>query len=361
MSILPKHVKVNLPGHRRSQVHDFVRKLNMMLGSGIQLTDCLRLIIKGLRERGQDTFRQVVLRLLHGIEGGQSFSGSMKKYPRWFSPMMIALVEVGEESGKLLHVLQEHQVYLDTQEKYRKKFQSALTYPVVVIVIAVTTVIFLVSVILPSFSSMYVDMGLELPHYTRIILEISNMMIPILMGTAVFTVLVVFLMRRLNRIDRIQNVMIKWILGLPGIGPAVKQMMTVYYFQVLITLLESGITLLRALEICKTISSKAYTKTLFTYIIRHFKEGQSFAGLVENTRLLAPEYNHLIAISEDTGDFPASFKQIRDATSTEIETRLETISSIIEPVVIVILGIVIGVILIGMYLPIFELSASSAI
>lgn len=347
--------------NRRDQVHAMVRKMVMMLASGIHLTECLRLIIKGMKARNQQEFRSVIRDVLKLVMGGLSLNDALRKHPQWFPDMMVAIVKVGEESGKLLHVLQEHLSYLYTQAQYRKKFKSALTYPIVVVIIAILTVIFLSLYLLPTFSNMYAEMGMELPAFTRGIMWFSRSFGTILLVIFLILVVITLILKQASSITRLQTFFSRTIQKLPVIGHTLKQVITVYYFQILITLLESGITLLRSLEICHSIARSGYTKGFFGFIIRHFKEGRSFAELVEQSDLLEPEFNHLIMISENSGSLPEAFRQIKESINDEIEGKLDNISAILEPIIIVTLGIIVGIILIGMYLPIFELSSSSGL
>ncbi|MFQ6606904.1 MAG: type II secretion system F family protein [Fidelibacterota bacterium] len=162
-----------------------VRKLSMLLDSGIQLNKSLRLVSQTGKKKRQKTFQAVTQQLSQAVESGVSFHEGLGKYPLWFSPMMVALVRVGEESGRLTKVIQELLRYMDVREKYRKRLAAALTYPLVVVGVAILTVVFLIVFVLPTFSSMYADMGMELPKFTSFLLSVGNSLGIIIVGMIV--------------------------------------------------------------------------------------------------------------------------------------------------------------------------------
>ncbi len=267
---------------------------------------------------------------------------------------------MGEESGRLKEVTLEINTYMDSQEKYLKKVKSALTYPIVVIGVAILTVIFLMMFLLPVFAEMYGDMGMALPGFTQVLLNMGNHFGWVLLGVFITIIFFGFILKTWMNSNSFKGNYIKRLRKTPIIGLVMNQLVLVYYLKILITLQESGLTLLKSLEICKSIARSSFTNGLFTFIIRRIKEGHSFSTLITQINIVEPEFGHILSISEETGEFLGAFNQIHDTISLDLETKLESVSSLLEPVIIVFLGLLVGAILVGMYLPIFELSSTTS-
>ncbi len=348
------------PWQRRRYVHTFIKKLSMLLNSGVLLTKGLYILSENAHKKRGTNFYEIIKKVAYSVESGRSFHESIGRFSKWFPPMVVSLIQVGEESGRLKEVTLELKTYMDSQDKYLKKVTSSLAYPMVVICIAVLTVIFLIMFLLPTFSSMYEDMGMDLPVFTQILLNIGNRFAWFILGTIITVAAIGFIFRKLMNYDSFRGKIIKLFRRMPFIGSVLNQVIIVYYLQILITLQESGLTLLKSLEVCRTIARSSFTNGLFQYLIRRLKDGQSFSDLITRTNLIDPEFGHIFSISEETGEFLGAFRQIHEAISIDMETRLESLSALLEPVIIVGLGLLVGAILVGMYLPIFELSSTTA-
>jgi len=357
MGILGKYIPYRKQGSRKD-ASKFIRKLSTLLNSGVSVNKALRMIAKGHQLEGNHNSYGFVNMLSRGIEEGRSLYEVLGIQPKYFDTMTLSLIKVGEESGQLPSVLVKILEYLDKQTKYRKKLKQAMTYPIIVLGIASLTVVFLTYFLLPMFGEMYRDMDMELPVFTRTLLAISEhggLYLMILLSVIVSLTLGV---KRLSKIPVVNQKLIAGISRAPFIGGMTTKFVTMYYSQILATLLESGLTLLHGLEICQEISRKGHMQQFFGYVIKSLKEGRSFSDVLTITAMLDYEYIQLIQLSEESGELKPAMSQISEQVSAELESKLENIGAILEPLIIVIVGFTVGAVIIGMYLPIFEMSAN---
>ncbi|MCF6336095.1 MAG: type II secretion system F family protein, partial [Spirochaetales bacterium] len=272
-------------GGRRKDAIGFIRKLSVLLNSGVSVNKALRMIAKGHQLEGDHNSYGFVNMLSRGIEEGRSLYEVLGIQSRHFDTMTLSLIKVGEESGQLHSVLIKILEYHDKQVKYRKKLKQAMTYPIIVVVIASLTVVFLTYFLLPMFGEMYHEMDMELPGFTRTLLAISEhggFYLTTIFGITIVTSLGV---KRLSKIPAVNQRIINGIRKAPFFGDMTRKFVTMYYSQILATLLESGLTLLHGLEICQQISRKGHMQQFFGYIIKTLKEGRSFSDSLTETAM----------------------------------------------------------------------------
>ncbi|NQT61956.1 MAG: type II secretion system F family protein [Candidatus Marinimicrobia bacterium] len=360
-SDISRYVKTHLlyrGGGRRKDAAEFIRKLSTLLNSGVSVNKALRMIAKAHQQDGNKNAFAFIKVLSHGIEEGHSLFEVLGIHLKQFDTMTLSLIKVGEESGQLPAVLRKIIEYLDNQSKYRKKLTRAMTYPVIVMIIATLTVVFLTYFLLPMFGEMYKDMDMELPGFTSALLSISEHGSVYLVSSIVFVLSISFGAKRLSKIPSVNQRLINVIRRTPFVGTMTTNFVTMYYTQILGTLLESGLTLLHGLEICQQISKRGIMREFFSFVIKSLKEGRSFSEVLTVTSMLDYEYVQLIQLSEESGELKPAMTQINTQVSLDLENKLENIGSILEPLIIVFVGITIGAVIIGMYLPIFEMSAN---
>lgn len=336
----------------------FIRKLADLLNSGVSINRALRIIQEGLRLEGDASSLSFVDNLSQSVESGRSLQDSMKVHDKLFDTMTLSLIHIGEESGQLPQVLKKIVGYLEDQAKYKRQLVKALTYPVLVLMIASLTVVFLTYFLLPMFSEMYQDMNMELPGFTRMLLNLSENGGTYFLGLALLVVVVSMAMRRLWKIPSINQKLIQLIRKTPIAGKMISSFTTSYYTQICVTLLESGLTLLHSIEICHQIARGSLTRGFFGYVARTLKEGRSFSQVLMSTGMLEYEYVQLIQLSEESGELTPTLAKINKQITEDLENKLEGMSTILEPLIIVFVGFAIGAVVVGMYLPIFEMSST---
>ena len=358
---LSRYLAIRIPfkqGGRRKDAAEFTRKLSTLLNSGVSVNKALRMVAQAHQLNGNTNAYAFVNMLSRGIEEGRSLFEVLSVHSKQFDTMTLSLIRVGEESGQLPAVLLKILEYLENQTKYRKKLTRALTYPAIVLIIASLTVVFLTYFLLPMFGEMYRDMDMELPGFTRALLNISENVGFYFFATAAIIVFLSTAAKRLSRIPFVNQWFIFTIRKAPFIGGMITKFVTMYYTQIMGTLLDSGLTLLHGLEICQQISKRGHMREFFGFVIKSLKEGRSFSEVLTVTAMIDYEYVQLIQLSEESGELKPAMTQINTELSMDLENKLENLGSILEPLIIVFVGFTIGAVIIGMYLPIFEMSAN---
>jgi type IV pilus assembly protein PilC len=265
------------------------------------------------------------------------------------------MVAAGEASGNLDGVLNRLADYQEKADALRRKITGAMTYPIIVLVVAVGATIAMLTFVVPTFANMFSDMGGSLPTPTRIVMGISEFLqhyILFLIAAAVGAVVALSSYYKTENgkfaIDTIK-------LKLPVFGDLERKSSIARFSQTLSTLLNSGVTILDALDItAKTAGNKVLEKGIFR-TLEKITGGLNIADPLKETGVFPPMVIHMIAVGEKTGDLAEMLKKISVFYEEEVNAAVDALTSIIEPVMIVVMGVIIGGILIAMYLPMFDM------
>lgn len=335
----------------------FIHQLTTLVSAEMPLYQSLQVIHRQAGDTYGNQFATVLSRLLHDVHAGVDFHRALARHERYFPPLVIAMVQVGQESGRLSEVLLKLDEYLSRQDKYRKQVLSALMYPAVVLGVAVITVIFLLIFLIPMFSELLEGSGVALPGFTALLLHtgefISGYWFLLLLGLW----LVGLLIRYLRQQPAIQRKMGVLIPKFPFLGSTLTAYYTQIYTDILGTLLRNGMPLVPALKTCARVSQGTVLRGLFQRAIARLEEGETFSRVLRRIPMIETETVELLTIGEETGEFASIFSQIATSHGRELERQLDNVGSILEPLLIIVVGLVVGVILVGMYLPIFQLSS----
>jgi type IV pilus assembly protein PilC len=332
----------------------FSRQFATMINAGLAMVRCLDI----LSEQTDDKkLQQVLIQVRRDVEGGSTLSNALHKHPQVFSTLYTSMVKAGEMGGVLDEVLERLAGFMEKDFSLKKKVKSALTYPVVILVMAMGIVFFLVTYILPTFVTLFEGMSLKLPLPTQILIMITKgARNPIvLIPCFVLAVLLAFVLAQYGKTPggKKQFDMLK--LNVPVFGMLNRKVSISRFCRTLGTLLSSGVPIMQALEIVGKASGNEIIAITVTKVRESIREGESIASPLGASGMFPPMVTQMVAVGEETGNLDAMLSKIADFYDTEVEYMLASLTSMLEPIMIVGMGGIVGFIVISVFLPLYQL------
>ncbi len=332
----------------------FSRQFATMINAGLAMVRCLDILSEQTEDKKlQSTLDQV----RRDVEAGQTLSAALARHPQVFSTLYISMVKAGEMGGVLDEVLERLAGFMEKDFALKKKVKSALTYPVVILVMAMGIVFFLVTYILPTFVELFKGMNLKLPLPTKILIAITEgarnpaVIIP---AIALLVVGGIGITKYINTpVGRKQYDLLK--LNVPVFGLLTKKVAISRFCRTLGTLLSSGVPIMQALEIVGKASGNEIIAMTVTKVRESIREGESIASPLGASGLFPPMVTQMVAVGEETGNLDAMLGKIADFYDTEVEYLLASLTSMLEPIMIVGMGGIVGFIVISVFLPLYQL------
>jgi type IV pilus assembly protein PilC len=326
-----------------------------MLDAGLPLVNSLKVIVNQTRN---EKLRNVITDVYHRVEEGTSFSESLKEHPEVFSRLYIQMVNAGEVGGVLDEMLRRLAVYYEGQAEIRARIKSALTYPILLLVISLSVVIFLVTYVLPKFIIVFEDIGATIPLPTQILLNLSTFIVNywygfLLIAVGCFIGYKIYTSKEIGRFKLDQ-----FKLRLPIIGEFIKKTTISRFAQTLSILLSGGIPILTSLEVViDTVGNTVVAKALQEVSAR-VGEGKSIAQPLGENEVFPEMVVNMIRVGEETGAIDKMLDKIADFYNRELDNTIRTFTTLIEPLLIVLMAVLIGFIAISIFLPITDLMQS---
>jgi len=332
----------------------FSRQFATMINAGLAMVRCLDI----LSEQTEDKkLQQTLIQVRRDVEGGSTLSNALGKHPNIFSTLYISMVKAGEMGGVLDEVLERLANFMEKDFSLKKKVKSALTYPVVILVMALGIVFFLVTYILPTFVSLFEGMNLTLPLPTKILMIITkSAKNPWIIFPALgLGILGSFALNRYIQtpFGRKQYDLLR--LNVPVFGLLNKKVSISRFCRTLGTLLSSGVPIMQALEIVGKASGNEIIALTVSKIRESIREGESIASPLGASGMFPPMVTQMVAVGEETGNLDAMLSKISDFYDTEVEYMLASLTSMLEPIMIVGMGGIVGFIVISVFLPLYQL------
>ena len=332
----------------------FTRQLSVMLKAGIPLVRALHTLSSQLSDKAMAA---IVRGLAVEVEQGDKLSEAMMHFPGVFPAYYINMVKVAELGGILEEIFHRLAVFLEKQQRTRKKILSALAYPAFILLVAMLILLVIMTVVVPTFMKMFSEYGRDLPLPTQILLAISNFIRrKWWMGALlVFVMFVVY--QFLLKWPRIRYKIDFLKLRLPLIGGLLRRFYISRFCQTLGTLLSSGVPILTALEVVKDTLNNEVFRAIVQRLIFLVEEGEELSTYLRSQeRIFSPIVVEMISIGEETGTLASMLMQIADTYDDEIDLMVSSFTSILEPFLIVFIGLIVGFIVISMFLPLFSLT-----
>jgi type IV pilus assembly protein PilC len=332
----------------------FSRQFSTMIDAGLPLIQCLEILHS---QEENKTFKNALRSIKDDVEGGSTFADALGKFPDIFNELYVNMIAAGEAGGILDVILNRLANYMEKAMKLKKKIKGAMTYPVIVLVIAVLVVAIIMLFVIPVFQEMFEGMGGTLPVPTQIVIGMSNFVKSNIGYMIVALVLFVFAFKRYYKTEKGRAFVDNTVLKLPVLGPLLRKVAVAKFTRTLGTMLASGVSILEGLTIvAKTAGNKTIETTIFN-VRSAISEGQTIADPLSESGVFPSMVVQMIAVGEATGALDSMLGKIADFYDDEVDNAVNNLTAMIEPFMMVFLGIVIGGLVIAMYLPIFKMAS----
>ena len=344
--ILPQKVKLK-------DLAIFSRQFATMINSGLSLLRALNILAE---QTENPLLAETTRSLREDVERGSSLSSAMTKHPKVFSELYISMVRAGETGGQLDTILSRVADTFEADYKLRQKVKSAMTYPVIVAGIAALLVTIMLLFVVPTFAEMFKDLGGELPLPTKILVTMSAQA-KILVPLAVLALVVGTIMYKRTRAKsaefRLKADQLK--LRIPVFGELFKKVALSRFSRTLGLLLKAGVPVLQALDIVAGATGNEVLARAALDVKQSVKSGESMSRPLEQHDIFPPMVVQMISVGEDTGAMDAMLDKIADFYDQEVESMTESLTALIEPIMIAVLGGIVGSMIIALYMPMFKI------
>jgi len=341
------------PKVKQKDIVIFSRQLATMQAAGLPLVQAIGIIAEQATHAG---LRKVLMQIRDDVSSGGNFSEALGKHPAVFIPLYINMVKAGEQGGNLDVILERLSTYLEKAEALKQKIQSALMYPTVIAVVALGVVVFLMVRVIPSFKEVFSSFGAQLPLPTRILLAISDFLqtkvVFIVGGLGGSVAGIIALKRTEYGAKLVDTVMLK----LPLFGSLLRRVSVARFARTLGTLQKSGVPILDGMDIvARTAGNKVIESAIFK-ARASIREGEGISGPLRAVGVFPPMVIQMVSAGEETGKLDDMLVRIADFYDQEVDTAVEGLMKLIEPLMMVFLGGTVGLIVLGMFMPMFEMS-----
>ena len=331
----------------------FSRQFATMVNSGLSMLRCLYILEEQTENK---KLAGVIGQIKDDVEAGISLSDALEKHPKVFSKLYVSMVRAGELGGILDEVLNRLAQQLEKDDSIRRAVKSAMVYPILIASFAIIVLMGMVLFLIPIFAGMYNDLGGKLPALTRVMVTLSNVVkgdwfivFPGIIG-------VIWGIRYLKRTPQGTANWDRAKLHIPmGIGEIIRKLAVARFSRTLGTLITSGVPILQALDITGQASGNTVIENAMTNVQTSVKEGQSITAPLEKASVFPAMVTQMIAVGEETGSLDAMLGKIADFYEDEVNASVKALTSILEPIMMVGVGAIVGLVVISMYLPIFNM------
>ncbi len=331
----------------------FTRQFATMIDAGIPILQALEALGE---QTSNPSFRESVLEIREDIQLGSSLSSSFAKHPKIFDQLYINMIRVGESGGILPTILDRVAIYLEKSERLRQKVQSAMIYPSVIVTMALGITLLLIIKVVPTFASIYDSLGQKLPAMTQVLIDSSTFLQKYFLGVAVGIVVAVIVFNKYRKTESGRLQVDSLLLKIPVFGDLVCKVSVSRFARTFSTLSSSGVPILESLDIVGKTCGNRVIELLVEEVKMSVKGGESIAIPLAKSSVFPPMVTKMIAIGEKSGQMEKMLAKVAEFYDEQVDTAVEGLTKIIEPLIIGFLGIVVGFIVVALFMPILNLT-----
>ena len=338
------------------EITQFTRQLSTLQDAGLPILRSLRILEQ---QQKPGMLRMILRNVADDIEGGATLSEAMASQPKAFDRLYCNMVAAGETGGVLDTILQRLADFMERAQRLKRKVVGAMIYPIVVVMFAVGIVAGIMIVVVPRFAEIFMDFDTDLPGVTKLLIDISNWFVhgrPPGWVVVFFSPIVLIGLIKLIRMSEAGRYAVDWIkLRIPIFGTILSKSSVARFTRTLGTLLAAGVPILEAINITRETSGNEVYSRALSEVHDEIREGESFANPLRAARICDSIVTNMIDVGEETGDLDKMLMKIADNYDEEVETLVDGLVSLLEPVMIVVLGAIVGFIVIALFLPLVTL------
>lgn len=338
---------------RLKELSVFTRQVSAMLSAGMPLVQTLC----AMEEQTDDkNFKPVIAGIRSRVEGGAMYSEALAHYPTIFDELYVSMMRAGEVGGILPETCARVAMFLESSNKLRAKVKSAMMYPTVVIIVALGLATALIMFVVPVFASMFSDFGADLPGLTQALLDFSNLLTTYWWAAVLLIGSSIYAFKRYNKTRNGQYKVDLLKLRFPVIGTLTTKVAVSRFASTFAQLLHSGVQIMESLEIVGLATGNRVIGDSLIDARKTIEEGQPLSSALEPNKYYPRMLVHMLAAGEKTGQVEDMMDKVSEFYENEVETLLNGLTSMIEPLLMVFIGGIIGTIVVAMFLPIFKMS-----
>jgi type IV pilus assembly protein PilC len=336
----------------QKQIVIFTRQFATMINAGLPLVQCLNILAA---QQENAAFAKVIAQIKGDVESGQSLAEALKKHPKVFNELYINLVEAGETGGILDVILNRLSSYIEKTEKLKKKVKGAMVYPAVVLGVSVIVTAIILLFVIPVFEKMFSEVGQALPAPTRIVIGLSRFVSQNLLFMIIGAGAFIYLLRTFYRTARGKYLIDDLLLKLPVFGLLLRKVAVAKFTRTFGTMVSSGVPILEAMDI---VAKSAGNKVVEKAVVKaraSIAQGRTIAEPLAESKVFPPMVTQMIGVGEASGELDTMLNKIADFYDDDVDAAVNTLTSMMEPIMMIVLGGVVGGLVISMYLPIFKM------
>ena len=330
----------------------FTRQFSVMIDAGLPLVQCLEILSS---QQENKAFARMLSGVRGTVEGGSSLANALRQHPKAFDDLYTNMVEAGESGGILDTILQRLSTYIEKAVKLKRSVQSAMIYPVAVVVIAAGVVTLLLWKVVPIFTTLFAGLGVSLPLPTRIVIALSHFVA----SFGPLLIVLIFLLgvglRWYYGTPSGRMVIDSLILKIPVLGPVMRKISVARFSRTLGTLITSGVPMLEAMDITSRTSGNAVVEKAIAQVRKAIEGGRTIVDPLRETGVFPNMVVQMIGVGEHTGSLDSMLQKVADFYEDEVDAAVGDLLTALEPMIILFLGVVVGGVVISMYMPLFSL------
>ena len=347
-------------GEKKQKITDkdlvvFTRQFATMIDAGLPLVQCLEILSS---QSDNKTLGKLLNEVKLDVESGSTYADALKKHPKVFDSLYSNMVRAGEAGGMLDTILQRLAKQMEKNAKLKAQIKSAMYYPAAIIVVAIVVVTVLLVWVIPIFAKMFSDFGGSLPGLTQFVINLSLFMQKYIVFMAIGAVAGLWLLKRYYGTPAGRLKIDGFSLKLPVLGDLIRKVSVSRFTRTFGTLIQSGVPIMDSLEIVARTAGNMVVENAIMAARTSVGEGKTLAEPIGKTGVFPPMVVQMISVGEATGALDAMLAKIADFYDDEVDAAVATLTSLLEPALMVFLGTVIGFIVIAMYLPIFKMASA---
>jgi type IV pilus assembly protein PilC len=355
----PKDLLAGIPAFApKIKVKDimlFTRQFSTMIDAGLPLVQCLKIMAD---QTDNPTLKSMLRDINNSVQSGATLSDALRKYPQHFDSLYCNLVAAGETAGILDAILKRLSEYIEKAEKLKRKVKSALAYPLIVLGVGVVVMLVIMIFVIPTFEEMFSSFGKELPWLTQKVIDASNLimnrwyiLLPLIIGIAIA-------LKKFFKTEVGEVIFDTYTLKMPVFGDLIRKVAVSKFTRTLATMLQAGVPIITSLDIVAGTAGNKVVEEALLDSRAAIAEGRPLVDPLLESAIFPNMVTSMIAVGEEAGALDIMLLKIADFFDEEVDAAVETVMTMIEPMMIVFLGGTVGTLIIAMYLPIFGMGAA---
>ncbi len=351
----PKSLSISFgTGVKDEDITNFARQFAAMISAGLPLIQCLTILME---QSENPSFKKILVTVTQGVESGNSLADSLAKHPKVFPELFVNMIAAGEIGGILDTILLRLASFLEKAAALNRKIKGAMMYPIVISVVSIVCIAALLIFVIPVFAKMFESSGAALPGPTQVVVSMSNFLKnPVRLFPIIGLIVVSFIAFSKYRATPQGRFNVdKLLFRVPVMGDLAKKSAVAQFSRTLGTLLSSGVSILDALDITAKTADNMVVRRALQSMIGAISEGKTITEPMKATGVFPAMVIQMVAVGEESGGLDQMLNKIADFYDEEVNAAVETLTSVMEPLIIVVLAVIVGGTVIAMYMPMFAM------